>query len=331
MKLTPWMLSVAAFGLLAVMAATYFVQKLWAKEAVVAAPAPLRTMPMAITEIAPGTVITMKHIGNGPVGPNAELAPDTIRNLDSIVGRIAKERIPAAVPLQGSMFYSIGDYPTLQIEDGKRGVTVNVDDATAILSGLIKTGQHVDVYMTTDAGTGNRLQSTGGSVATGRTGMTVTLFKGVKVVAMNRGSGSAALQGSGSHSVTLELDENQALIMLLAEEKGRISLTYNPTGSGVGGINVKPENDRVTMEQLLGMTDEPDIKKPFRTEAYRGVGRSSVFWRDGERVDDLGSGDNNDGSRLQSTGSSLGGYQTDAGSVNSDSLTRQPTAASGTL
>lgn len=331
MKLTPWMLSVAAFGLLAVMAGTYFVQKLWAKEEVVAAPAPMRTMPMAITEIEPGTVITMKHIGNGPVAPTEQLAPDTIRNLDSIVGRIAKERIPSAVPLQGSMFYSIGDYPTLQIENGKRGVTVNVDDATAILSGMIKTGQYVDVHMTTDAGTGNRLQSTGGSVATGRTGMTATLFKGVKVVAMNRGAASSALQGGGaSHNVTLELDENQALIMLLAQEKGRIALTYNPSGPGAGGINVKPENDRITMEQLLGMTDEPAAKKPFRTESYRGAGRSSTFWRDGERIDEQGNGDN-DGSQLQSTGGSVGGYQTSTGPVNSDSLTRQQTVASGTL
>jgi hypothetical protein len=40
--------------------------------------------------------------------------------------------------------------------------------------------------------------------------------------------------------------------MLLAQQKGRIALTYNPTGSGEGGIDVKPENNRVTVEQLLG-------------------------------------------------------------------------------
>ena len=333
MKLTPWILTLAAFAVICLLAVTFFFKQLWAKEFVQAPPTPARTMPMAITEIEPGTVITMKHIGNGPVGSDVRLAPDTIKNADFIVGRIARERIPSAIPLQGSMFYSIGDYPTLQIEDGKRGVTVNVDDATAILSGMIKTGQYVDVHMTTDAGTGDRLQSTGGSVVSGRTGMTATLVKGVKVVAMNRGAATSALQGSGSsHNVTLELDENQTLIMLLAQEKGQIALTYNPTGAGTGGINVKTENDRITMEQLLGMTDEPAEKKPFKTEHYRGGGRSSSsYWRDGERIEYQGSGDSNDGSRLQSTGDSAGGFQTNADPANNNNLTQKQPAVSGTL
>ncbi|MEJ7592540.1 MAG: Flp pilus assembly protein CpaB [Planctomycetaceae bacterium] len=333
MKLTPWLLSVAAFAVICVLAVTYLFQKLMAQEVVEVPPVPARTFPMAITEIEPGTMITMKHIGNGPVGPDEKLAADTIKSLDSLVGRIAKEQIPSAVPLQGSMFYAIGDYPSLQIEDGKRGVTINVDDATAILSGMIKTGQYVDVHMTTDAGASNRLQSTGGSVVSGRTGMTTTLFKGVKVVAMNRGGSSSALQGGGSsHNVTLELDEKQALYMLLAEQKGQIALTYNPTGAGPGGVNVKTESDRVTMEQLLGMTDEPAEKKPFKTEQYRGAGQSSSYWRDGERIEYQGGGNDSDGTSLQSTGGSGGGFQTNAAPADSKNLTQQKQpAVSGTL
>ena len=332
MKLTPWMLTVAAFAVICLLAVTFFFKKLWATEVVQAPPTPARTMPMAITEIEPGTVITMKHIGNGPVGADEKLAPDTIMNLNSLVGRIAKERIPSAVPLHGSMFYAIGDYPGLQIEAGKRGVTINVDDATAILSGMIKTGQYVDVHMTTDAGAGNRLQSTGGSVVSGRTGMTTTLFKGVKVVAMNGGGASSSLQGSGtSHNVTLELDEKQALYMLLAQQKGQIALTYNPAGAGPGGVNVKTESDRVTMEQLLGMTDEPAEKKPFKTDHYRGAGHSSSYWRDGERIEYQGSGNDAGGTSLQSTGGSVGGFQTNAAPANNDLTRQQQPAVSGTL
>ena len=239
MKLTPWMLTVAAFAVICLLAATFFFKKLWATEVVQAPPVPARTMAMAITEIEPGTAMKMKHIGNGPVRPDEKLAPDAIVNLDSLVGRIAKVRIPSAVPLQGSMFYAIGDYPGLQIEEGKRGVTINVDDATAILSGMIKTGQYIDVHMTTDVSAGNRLHSMGGSDAGARTSITTTLFKGVKVVAMNRGGASSALQRSGtSHNVTLEPDERQALYMLLAQQKGQIALTYNPAGAGPGGVNV---------------------------------------------------------------------------------------------
>lgn len=332
MKLTPWMLSVAAFAVICVLAVTYLFQKLMAQEVVEVPPVPARTFPMAITEIEPGTMITMKHIGNGPVSPDEKLASDTIKSLDSLVGRIAKERIPSAVPLQGSMFYAIGDYPGLQIEAGKRGVTINVDDATAILSGMIKTGQYVDVHMTTDTGAGNRLQSTGGSGVSGQTGMTTTLFKGVKVVAMNRGGSSSALQGSGSsHNVTLELDEKQALYMLLAQQKGQIALTYNPSGAGPGGVNVKTESDRVTMEQLLGMTDEPAEKKPFRTEQYRGAGHSSSYWRDGERIEIQGGGNDAGGTSLQSTGGSVGGFQTNAAPADNNLTQQKQPAVSGTL
>lgn len=334
MKLTPWLLTLVAFAVICLMAVTFFFKKLWATEVVQAPPIPARTMPMAITEIEPGTVITMKHIGNGPVGADTKLAPDTIRSLESLVGRIAKDRIPSAVPLQGSMFYAVGDYPSLEIQDGMRAVPISIDDATAVLSGMIKPGQFVDVYMTTDAGTGSRLQSSGGGDSSSRKAMTATLFKGVKVVAVNRtGSATSSLQGGGSsQTVTLELTEEQARAMLLAQQHGRIAMTYNPTGSGTGGIDIKSENDRITVEQLLGLADEPEEKKPFKTEQYHGAGRASLFWRDGERVDYQGSGGDSGGSRLQSTGGSVGGWQTDAAASKSNNLTQQQQpAVSGAL
>jgi len=323
-KLTPWLLTLVAFAVICLMAVTFFFKKLWATEVVQAPPIPARTMPMAITEIQPGTVITMKHIGSGPVGADAKLAPDSIISLQSLVGRIAKSQIPAAVPLQGSMFYAIGDYPSLEIQDGMRAVPISIDDPTSVLSGMIKPGQFVDVYMTTDAGGGNQLQSAGGSDAANRKGMTVTLFKGAKVVAFSRN-----VTGGGSNqTVTLELDEDEARIMLLAQQKGRIALTYNPTGSGTGGINIKTENDRVTVEQLLGLTEEPKAKKPFKTEQYHGAGRTSSYWRDGERVDYQGSSGDSGGTPLQSAG----GWQTDAAPANSNDLTqKQQPAVSGTL
>ena len=121
--------------------------------------------------------------------------------------------------------------------------------------------------------------------------------------------------------------------MLLAQQKGRIALTYNPTGAGPGGVNVKSESDRVTMEQLLGLAEEPVEKKPFRTEHYRGAGRSSSYWREGELIEFQGSGNDAGGTNLQSTGGSVGGFQTNAAPANpGNDLTRQQQpAVSGTL
>ncbi|HRA86859.1 MAG TPA: hypothetical protein PK992_02280, partial [Planctomycetaceae bacterium] len=71
MKLTPWMLTVAAFAIICLLATLFVFKKLWATEVVVAPKPESRTLPMAITEIEPGTVITMKHIGNGRAEPGA--------------------------------------------------------------------------------------------------------------------------------------------------------------------------------------------------------------------------------------------------------------------
>ncbi len=331
MKLTPWMLTVAAFAIICLLATLFVFKKLWATE-VVEAPRPeSRTLPMAITEIEPGTVITMKHIGNGRAEPGVKLATDTFLGIDSVVGRIAKERIPAAVPLQGSMFYPVGDHPSLDIEEGKRAVTIEINDSTAILTGMIKPGQYVDVHMTTGSGNGNQLQSTGGSTAQFRSGIVATLFKGVKVVSVNRGSGGNALQSTGGsgQSVTLELDEDQARVALLAQNQGQISLTYNPSGPGTGGISVKSKNDRISMAELMGEEPPEKEKKPFKIEHYRGAGRSTSYWRDGEQV---GGGSGNDPSAnmpLQSTGSM--GWSTDNKPTDrNNDLTQQP-ATVGTL
>ena len=197
---------------------------------------------------------------------------------------------------------------------------------------MIKPGEFVDVYMTTDAGGGSSPLQSGGGSAGDRSGMTVTLFKGVKVVAVNRsGSAGTSLQGGGeSQSVTLELDEDQARIMLLAQQKGRIALTYNPNGPGTGGINIKTENDRVTVEQLLGLSKVAEPKKPFKTENYRGSGHNSSYWRDGERIDYQGS-DSSDSISMPLQ-RSADGWETNTKPPTSNDLTRQPQpAVSGTL
>ena len=332
MKLTPWMLTVAAFSIICLLAVTFFVKKLWAQELPPAPEEPaVRAFPMAITEIAPGTVITLKHIGKGPIGADVKLAPDTMTSLDAIVGRIAKEEIKPAVPLEGKMFYSVGDYPGLKIEDGKRGVTIDVDNATAaILSNMIKIGEYVDVHMTSDDIAAARLQSTSRSTVRRQTSMTRTLLKGVKVVAMN--TGGAGSSGT-PRNVTLELDEKQALYMLLAQEKGQISLTSNPDGAGPGGVIVDTETDRVTLDQLLGLIDEPSPTNPFKTEHYRAAGRTTSYWRDGELIEAPSGNDDPVDPSGQGTGGSGDDIEPNAAPAKTvqDVTQQQLPAVSGTL
>jgi pilus assembly protein CpaB len=321
-KLTPWMLTVAAFGVIAVLAVGFLFKKLMAAPVVEVKPPEAKILPMAITEIDPGTVITRAHVGNGRAEVGVKLPEDTFLSLDGVIGRIAREKITAAVPLQGSMFYAPGDFPDLKVSPGKQAVVVKVSQTTAVLSQKMKPEQHVDVLLTVDnlgSGDVTRLQSTGGSVGGDSIGstssaMTATLFKGVKILAINRGYTTAALQGGEAQNVTLELDEDQTRIISLAQRKGEIDLVYNEGGEEGNGIEINPsEKDRITLKEILGLKDPPNKEKPFKTEHYRGGGHSRTYFEDGEMIDGNGNGagGNTDGSRLQSTGGSVGGWSTD--------------------
>ncbi len=325
MKLTPWMLTAAAFGIISLLAVGFLFKKLMAAPVVEAKPPEAKVLPMAITEIEPGTVITRAHVGNGRAKIGETLPQDTFLGIDSVIGRIARVKITAAVPLQGAMFYAPGDHPGLKVAAVKQAVVVRVSETTAVLSQKLKPEQHVDVLLTVDgigSGGGNRLQSTGGSVAMASNygdAMTATLFKGVKILAMSRGYTATSLQGADSHNVTLELDEEQARVISLAQRNGEIDLVYNENGPGNGGIEIEAsEKDRITLKEILGIKPQKEKEKPFKTEHYRGGGRSSSFFEDGERVGGFGgdgSGDV-DGGQLQSTGGSVGGWSTDTRPVD---------------
>lgn len=340
MKLTPWMLTVAAFGIIALLAVGFIFKKIWATEIVEAPKPESKVLPMAIMDLEPGMVITRAHVGNGPWPKDSELTSDTLLSVDGVLGRIVKESISRATPLRGSMFYAPGDQPDQKVADGKRAVSIRVSDTTAALLQKLKPEQYVDVQLTVDGiggGGGDRLQSTGGSVrnASGYgNAMTATLFKGVKIVSLSRGYTTTALQGGESQNVTLELDEVQTRIALLAQQKGQIDLVYNPNGPGTGGIEIKSEKDRVTLHELLGLKEAIEKDKPFKTEHYRGAGHSSSYFRDGERVGGNGDagGDSADGTRLQSNGND-DDWTTDVNSAdrNKDVAQKLPNTVSSDL
>ena len=150
MKITPWMLTIATFAVVCTLASGYFLKVVFARPEMRESARTTRTIPMLQSDVEPGTTITRAHLGLGPWDRSKSLEPDTILNSDTIVNRIAKEKISAATPLRGSMFYAPGDFPELEVEDGKRAVVVRVSPTTAALNAKLKPGQYVDVQLTVD-------------------------------------------------------------------------------------------------------------------------------------------------------------------------------------
>jgi hypothetical protein len=157
--------------------------------------------------------------------------------------------------------------------------------------------------------------------------MTATLFKGVKVISVNRGGTSTTLQNAqaGANSVTLELDEEQARIALLAQKRGDIDLIYSKAGPGEGGIAIdSSEEDRVFFLEILGLRS-PTLKQPFRSEHYRGSGFSDAYFQDGERADEQGQRGPR-GQQPQIPANQGSGDPNGAVDVGSDSPDRTPAA-----
>jgi pilus assembly protein CpaB len=337
------MLTMAAFGIIALLAVGFIFKKLMASPvAEVTAPEP-RVLPMAITAIEPGTVITAAHVGNGRASASQELKKDTFTSREGVIGRIAKVRIEAAVPLEGNMFYSIGDHPGLDVAPGMQAVTIDISETSSVLLQKLKSDQRVDVLLTvTGMGSGgiDRIQNTGTNQSSSLytsldDSMTVTLFKGCKVLAVHRGGSAATLvQSSMGSRVTLELDEDEARIVSLAQRKGEIDLVYTSLTEPSQGIDIEAEEaNRITIREILGIEREKEKEKPFRTEHYRGGGRSSSYFEDGERLDGYGGGDGDGGggafggSQIQNTGGGQD-WSTDAKpTIRQQNVAQKPVAA----
>lgn len=272
-RLTPATLTLIMFGVVGLLVAAYIAKSLLAvekKEPVIAT----RNLPMPVADIQPGTLITETHVGQGPMRVS-ELRSDMLLNNRVIVGRVAKELLKAATPIRAAQLYEPDARPELELEPGMRAVTIDVRGASSIVDGLIQPGQYCDLHLTVTELQDDRYQG----------GLTLTLFKGVRILAINRYTRQGKVERD-SNSITLELSPNQASIIALAEKRGAINLTYNPNGKGTGGIEVA-NSDRITLNEILGIEPKPapvPPPAPFTVQVYRGVNRSELQFLENNRV-----------------------------------------------
>lgn len=260
--LTPARVTLAMLVAVGGLVTAYVAKTLLATEA--PPPVATRTVPMALTDLEPGTLITEAHVGPGYIhGP---LPPDVLINDKVIIGRVVKERVPAATPIRSGYLYPPGDRPALPVTEGMRAVSVAVEGSPAMVDGLIKPGQHVDVHLSPEMRDDPRF---GG-------GMTFTLLRGVKVLAINRSQQPGGAD-RGGNTVTLELTPEQSNVILLARNTGSLALTYNPTATNTGDV-VQPAEEGATLNEILNL---PPLPQPVISEHYRGSARMTQEIRNG--------------------------------------------------
>ncbi len=273
-RLSPALLTMVMLGVVGLLVAMYFAKSMFATEEPVD-PDPIRNIPMALTDLPTGTKITAEHIGTGRAR-SSTVTPDTVISERILVGRIVKEPISAAKPISSSSLYPPNEGPPLDLAAGTRAVTVNFSGSSSGTIRLLKAGQYVDVLFTP-----SELPDFDESG-----GLILTLFRGVKIIALNGVTMGGAVGTRGGERVTLELTPEQANILLLAKSKGDLDLTYTGEGKGDGVVGVDNEN-RATLNQILGLTPpaDPEKETAFTTEVYPGSSRQVQSFVDGKMTD----------------------------------------------
>lgn len=277
-RLTPALLTLIMFGVVGLLIAAYVAKNLLAVEE----KAPEQTEEliwMSISDLAPGTKVTEGHLGRAPF-PKDRLEPDMLRSTRVIADRYTRVAIKAGQPIRANQLLPPGEMPSLKVADGMRAISVEVGDSTAMVDGMIKTGDFVDVLFTYQGANDDTYQG----------GLTMRLFEGVRVLAVNRNLTSGRIERGNNH-VTLEMTEPQANVLTLARDRGTVTLTYNPNGRGTGGLALN-SNERVTLYEILGLKPSEPVE-PIMTEIYRGTGRSTNrFNEKGKLIENYGSGAN---------------------------------------
>ncbi|MCA9079521.1 MAG: Flp pilus assembly protein CpaB [Planctomycetaceae bacterium] len=267
-RLSPALLTMLMLGAIGLLVAMYFGKKILFAKAEVPQER-IENIPMALTDLAPGTLITEGHIATGRARASV-LTRDIIRSNRVVVGRRVKNKITAAEPISTEDLYPAGEGPAPDIAPGMKAITLRLP------APLVRPGGYVDIHFTPahmpdQARTG---------------GTTMTLLKGVKVLEVD-GNPIAGVSTSGDTSaVSLEVSVEQANILLLVKDKGELHLVYSPDGAGDGLVSLS-DADRATLDEILGLK-EPEVEeeaKAFVTEVYSGAGRRTQMFRDGKRED----------------------------------------------
>lgn len=277
-NLTPAKLVMLVFVAMGGMIVLYVVKTLTAREV----PPPVNTtrvVPMLVGDLEPGTVITDRHLGRGP-WPGNEIKDDVLLSEAGIIGRVVKVPMEAATPIHGNDLYAHGELPPLSVSQGFRAVTVSIREQAAIMNGLIKPGDFVDIQFTpNDLNDDPRYELVGG--------LSIKLFKGVRVLALNRDFVQTPIQAT-QNSVTLEIADEDTGILELCSRKGELTLQFTKTGDGRATVQVKDPN-RPTLEEILQLPPVPEEPEPpappepdrFTSRIYRQSGMNTVRFRNG--------------------------------------------------
>jgi pilus assembly protein CpaB len=213
--------------------------------------APLGTIVVAATQLGLGKQLTEENLVEVPwaTAKLPEGAFATKHDLLKDGRRAVLTALERNEPILKSKITGPGQAGTLSslLEEGKRAVTVRVDDVRGV-AGFIRPNDRVDVVLIRGEG-----GAAGGSYSD-------IILQGVKVLAVDQLTGERTEQATVAKVVTLEVSPEDAQKIVLATNIGKLSLILRQAGA-----ENSDASKRVT-EGDLGLAD-PDKGKPAKGAA----------------------------------------------------------------
>ena len=170
---------------------------------------------IAAEPLAYGAVVTAENVNEIPWYTNT-LPEGAFATKDDLLGggrRIVLSPLNRGEPVLRSKVTGPGQRGSLatQLEEGKRAVTVQVDDVRGV-AGFVLPGDFVDIIMIAD------------EVSSRHQSYSDILLEHVKVLAIDQLAGEVEGKPTVARAVTLEVTKEQAQKILLATNVGKLSL-----------------------------------------------------------------------------------------------------------
>jgi pilus assembly protein CpaB len=230
---------------------------------------PTRQVFIATADISPGTALS-KTVVKAVNWPPSVIPPNCASSMGEIENRVAKAPIPQGNPVLFSMLAPVGTAAGLSgiLEDGKRALTVKVDEVAGV-AGFIHPGDHVDVLMDM------AMKEQGQQEHFSKTILHDIMILTTGQIWEQKGDNKPMVV----NTVTLELTPDQAEVLNLASNNGKIRLALrnrnNKTVAQTSGVTTS-----ILIDGAAGKKEEKVAVQPPRedksVEVIKGLDRSAA-------------------------------------------------------
>ena len=224
-----------------------YLTRSWLKDQTSAAVQPAGTIVVAAESLAYGTAMTPDNVVEIPWFSNT-LPEGAFAVKDDLINggrRVVLSPLKRGEPVLRSKITGPGQRASLAslLDDGKRAVTVSVDDVRGV-AGFVLPGDFVDIVIIADDGSPKRQSYSD------------ILLEHVKVLAIDQVASEGEGQPTVAKAVTVEVTKEQAQKILLATSIGKLSLIL------ARPVESKPDPNHRVSEKDIGRTSPEPVRPP---------------------------------------------------------------------